>query len=211
MGKMLSIFLMVFATNVSFANKDSGVQIVGFLGGSLLNESRTPTVLTNGSQVTLGEIVSTYENSVTGGLEIRSLDSDAWLLKGGVRTMPYRKATMAKLEAPSLGSQNLLIVTPFSYRLTSVYYDVGYCWETFYMFIGLSYNFFDFSAPGSTVPFRTKNGMGSTFGIGFKLSENWAIEYAGHVAKVAIESGPQFLTTDEYTINDAFLTLRIGF
>lgn len=209
MNYKLLFFVLFVSTNVLAKNR--GFQVAGFLGTSLLNQSTTPTVASNGFGTYSANLRSTYENSPSGGLEIHSMDSDNWLLKFGVKTMPYRKVTLASLEVLGQGTQQLTILSPYSYKLTSIYYTGGYCWESFYLMVGWSYNFFEFSSPAASTPFRTKNGAGGTFGFGYKLDESWAIEYTGHSAIVAIESGTNYQTKDDFLFSDAVLSLNYGF
>lgn len=194
----------------AFAKKSS-FQVAGFIGTSLLNQSVTPTAVTSGSTSYVANFRSTYENSPSGGLEVRSIDSDNWLFKAGLRTMPYRKVTAASIEALGLGTQPVTILTPYSYKLTSLYSATGYCWESFYLTIGFSYNIFDFSSPGATTPYQAKNGSGGIFGFGYKLNSNWSLEYTGYSAIVSVESGTNYQTKDEFTFSDAVLSLNYGF
>lgn len=195
----------------TWAKKSKNYQIVGFLGTTLQNQSLTPTIASDGVSLYNATLVNTYENSIIGGLEVRSLHSDDWLLKGGLQSMPSRKVTAASLEVPGYPTQSLIIIQPYSYRLSTLYLDAGYCWESFYLYFGVSYNNFEFNSPGSTVPYRTKNGMGSTFGMGIMLSDNWSIEYASHVANVSVESGTKYENTDKFLFLDTNLSLRFGF
>lgn len=210
MFKKLFYISILFFCLPLLAKKSDKVQVAFFIGGSLLNQSSTPVALFDGTFVQSGKLVSTYEDTISGGIEVRYLPEDDWLFKVGVRTMPYRKAIRAELQISGSPTQ-ILPMSPYSYRLTSIYYDAGYCWESFYMFIGLSYNIFDFSSPGSTMPYRTKNGIGSNVGLGFKVSDDFSIEYAGHSANVSLESGPLYQDTDEFVFTDAVLSLRFGF
>ncbi len=206
-----SLFVvLILVTSHSFAKKSSDIQYGIFLGNSLSNRSTTPTTASDGFGTYPATLTSEYENSISGGLEIRYLPSDDWLLKGGVRSRLQRKVQTAKLEV--LGqSQNLIITNPYSYSLTSAYIDAGYCWESFYIYLGFSHNFFNFKAPGSTVPYRAKNGTGSNFGLGIKITDNWSLEYTGHSASVAVESGTSYQTSDTFLFQEATFTLRFAY
>ena len=70
--------------------------------------------------------------------------------------MLYRKVTLATLEVSGQGTQPLTILSPYSYKLTS-------------------------------------------------------IEYAGHSAIAAIESGTNYQTKDDFLFSDAVLSLNYGF
>lgn len=154
--------------------------------------------------------MSEYEDSIAGGLEIRYVPSDDWLLKGGARTMTERKVKSASLQVMG-NTQGLSIINPYSYSLTSIYLDTGYCWESFHIFFGASYNIFKFKSPGLTVPYRAKNGSGANFGIGAKINENWSLEYASHSAGVAVESGTNYQTSDTFLFVETVFSLHFAF
>jgi len=210
MQKYILIFILFFISTAAFA-KNKSFQVAGFIGTSLSNQSTVPAVVTIGASSYISSFKSTYENSPSGGLEMRSIDSNSWLFKGGLKTMAYRKVTAATIEIPGFGTQSVTMLTPYSYKLTSIYTTTGYCWESFYLMVGLSYNLFDFSSPGSTTPYRTKNGAGGIFGMGYKLTENWSVEYTGYSALVSVESGANYQTKDDFTFSDAVLSVNYGF
>lgn len=210
MVKTTLLFLLFFITSEAFAKKN-GYQMAGYLGISLLNQSTEATVATDGVNFFPANVVSTYENSPSGGLEMRSVDSDSWLTKIGAKTMPYRKITAAELQITGQGKQMLTILNPYSYKLTTIYLTTGYCWQDFYLMLGLTYNIFDVSLPAATTPYRTKNGSGAVFGFGVKADDHWSVEYVAYSAAVSIESGTNYETKDALIFSDAVLSLNYGF
>ena len=216
MNNTVLIILLTFYFQSVFATENKGGQFAFYISRSINNQSSTPALATNsGGGYSSVNLITEYEKSFSGGFEFRKIQSDSMVYKIGIRLMPYRQAESAYLQSTyGYGKQDLVITTPFSYQMQTLYYDIGYCWESFYLYLGLSNNILNFSSASTTSTFQGKGGSGGSFSIGWRIDDNWAIEYGARTASMSVEeinNSTGAKSTDQFNISDASFSLNYGF